>query len=182
MTPQPSWELLLGTPRPHDHFVQLYTDDGFFGRAVAHFLGEGLRNGEAAAIIATAPHAELITDCLSGAGVNVADAVARGQFAILDAHECLEQIMAGKPMPTRAGFLAIVNPVLERGQAAGYSSIRLFGEMVNLLWDQNLDATIRLEELWNEVLAGHTASLLCAYRIDPFDRHARRGVLHRVSR
>ena len=34
MTSQPSWELLLGTPRPHDHFVQLYTDDGFFGRAV----------------------------------------------------------------------------------------------------------------------------------------------------
>jgi len=30
------------------------------------------------------------------------------------------------------------------------------------------------------VLAGHAASLLCAYRIDPFHRHAHRGGLHRV--
>src|SRR5947209_7936921 len=85
-------------------------------------------------------------------------------------------------LPDRAAFLATVLPILETIRAEGYRNIRLFGEMVNLLWDHNLEATVRLEELWNEVLADQGVSLLCAYRIDPFDRHAHRGVLHKVSR
>ena len=181
MTPAPSWESLLRTPHPRDHVVQLYTDDQFLGRAVAHFLGGGLRDGEAAVIIGTPPHVHLFTDRLTAVGVNVPEAVARGQLVIADAKECLDRFMLDG-MPDRAAFLATVMPVLERIRAAGYLNIRLFGEMVNLLWDHNLDATVRLEELWNEVLADQGVSLLCAYRIDPFDLHAHRGVLHQVSR
>jgi hypothetical protein len=32
------------------------------------------------------------------------------------------------------------------------------------------------------MLADHRVALLCAYRIDPFDPHAYRGLLHRISR
>lgn len=40
--------------------------------------------------------------------------------------------------------------------------------------------TLELEELWNEVLADEWPALLCAYRIDEFDRHAH-GVLRKVT-
>lgn len=108
--------------------------------------------------------------------------MARRQLVNLDAQGCLEQFIMMDGMPDRAAFLATISPVLERVRAAGYPSVRLFGEMVNPLWDQNLDATIRPEELWNEILADEGLSLLCAYHIDPFDRQAHRGVLHQVSR
>src|SRR5947209_16476781 len=85
-------------------------------------------------------------------------------------------------LPDRAAFLATVLPILETIRAEGYRNIRLFGEMVNLLWDHNLEATVQLEEMWNEVLADQGVSLLCAYRIDPFDVRAHRGVLHQISR
>src|SRR5213593_889288 len=50
LSPPQSWERLLRTPHPRDHVVQLYTDDHFLGRAVAHFLGGGLRYGDGAVI------------------------------------------------------------------------------------------------------------------------------------
>jgi hypothetical protein len=54
--------------------------------------------------------------------------------------------------------------------------------MVDLLWQDNLPATERLEALWGELLAERQVCLLCAYRVDTFDRHAHRGLLPRIGR
>src|SRR3989442_12076932 len=112
MTPAPSWESLLRTPHPRDHVVQLYADDQFLGRAVAHFLGGGLRDGEAAVIIGTPPHVHLFTDRLVGVGVKIPESVARGQFVIADAKECLNRFML-YGMPYRSSFLTTVIPLLD---------------------------------------------------------------------
>ena len=181
LSPPQSWERLLRTPHPRDHVVQLYTDEQFLGRAVAHFLGAGLRDGGAAVIIGTPAHVRVISDRLDTAGVEIPKAVRRGQLVIADAEQCLARFMKDG-LPDRAAFLATVLPILETIRAEGYRNIRLFGEMVNLLWDHNLEATVQLEEMWNEVLADQGVSLLCAYRIDPFDVRAHRGVLHQISR
>jgi hypothetical protein len=175
-----SWQPLLRTPRPCDHLIQLYTDEAFLTRAVTHFVGCGLAEGEAAVIIATPPHVDAFKERLA-AGVDLAEALARDQLVILDAESCLAQFMV-EGTPDRAAFFAVVNAVLDRVRNAGHDRIRLFGEMVNLLWDHNLAATVQLEGLWNEVLADHRVCLLCAYRIDNFDRHAHRGMLHQISR
>ena len=181
MSAQPSWAPLLRTPHPCDHLVQLYTDDSFLVRAVGHFLASGLTQGEAAVIVATPEHAEAFRQELGSLGVDVASAVDRGQFTALDADECLSKFMVDG-MPDGHKFRALVTPVLERVRAAGFRSIRLYGEMVNLLFAENLPATVALEELWNDLLAAERVSLLCAYRIDNFDRRAHRGLLHRISR
>jgi hypothetical protein len=42
--------------------------------------------------------------------------------------------------------------------------VRVFGEMVSLLWDAGLiDAAVELEVLWNELGVQYPFSLLCAY-------------------
>ena len=181
MSAQPSWAPLLRTPHPCDHLVQLYTDDSFLSRAVGHFLASGLTQGEAAVIIATPEHAEAFREELHTLGVNVAGAVDRGQFVALDAQECLSVFMVDG-LPDADKFRALLTPVLEGVRASGFQSIRLYGEMVNLLFKDNLEATVLLEDLWNELLADERVSLLCAYRIDNFDRRAHRGLLHRISR
>jgi hypothetical protein len=160
--------------------VQLYTDEGFLVRAVTHYLSAGLGNGEAAVLVATPGHVTAVREHL-GATLDVAAAEAGDQLVVLDAATCLARFMVDG-RPDRAAFLALVHGVLDRVQAAGRGKVRLFGEMVNLLVDRNLPATLELEALWDEVLAERQVCLLCAYRLDNFDQRLHRGLLHRISR
>jgi hypothetical protein len=173
------WQALFRAPQPCDHVIQLYTDDAFLNRAVCQFVGTGLMQGEAGVIIATPAHVEGVTEAL-GTSLNVADLRGRGQLVVLDAQATLDRFMV-QGRPDSGLFFSLVNGVLDQVIAAGYPTMRLFGEMVDLLWNHNLPATVELEELWNQVLAARGVSLLCAYRIDNFDRHAHRGVLHQLS-
>jgi hypothetical protein len=178
MTAPPSWKALLGTPSASDHFVQLYTDDDFLARAVVHFVGAGFAGGEAAVLIATPAHIALFSDRLPDAPA----AMARGQLVVLDAEATLKSFMVDG-MPDRETFVEVVMGVLDRVRAAGYSKIRLYGEMVNLLWEEGaLEPAVRLEELWNDLLAEQRLPLLCAYRLDNFDRYAHRNALTSISR
>jgi len=170
----------LRQPHPCDHLVQLYTDEAFLGRVVAEFVGTGLAAGEAAVIIATPAHAALFRRELAATGLDVPAAEARGQLVIRDAHACLDRFMVDG-MPDRDRFLGLVRPLRAEVGASGYSKFRLYGEMVDLLWKQSMPATTALESLWTEFLAETGASLLCAYRMDNFDRRLQRGVLHDIT-
>jgi hypothetical protein len=176
MSATATWQELLKTPHPCDHFVQLYTDDRFLARAVSHFIGTGLAVGEAAVIIAIPAHLALFAAHLE----DVPGALDRRQLVWLEAEPSLATFMVDG-MPDRVAFRALAAGMVDRVRSAGYHKIRLYGEMVDLLWPHNLEASVRLEEMWNEVLDDEQVSLLCAYRIDNFDRYAHRSVLLRVS-
>ena len=63
--------------------------------------------------------------------------------------------------------------VIERSLGGRKTTARAYGEMVDLLWrDQNVDAAIRLEELWNDLGRAHSFSLLCAYAMGSFYKEA----------
>ena len=174
-----AWEPLLRTPEPRDHLIQLYTDEAFLTRAVTQFLGAGLAHDEGALVIAIPEHIEVFTAQL-GSSFDVDGARARGQLVTLDAASTLARFMV-EGSPDRSAFFGLMNDVLGRMRSDGYGNIRAFGEMVDLLWAKNLAATIQLEELWNEALGDGRVCLLCAYRIDNFDRDVHRGILHRIS-
>ncbi len=166
-------------PSPFDHLIQAYTDDDFLAGVVADYVGTGFELGGAAVIIATRPHVTLFSDRLSALGVDVPGALAARQLLFLDAQQTLGQFMVDG-QPDRSRFLAVVATALERVRSAGYRGIRLYGEMVDLLWGHNLEATIALERLWNEVVADERLALFCAYRLDPLGRQVQ-GVLRRVT-
>jgi hypothetical protein len=178
MTTSP-WESQLETPAPCDHFVQLYQDEAFLARAVFHYLGAGLAKNEGVVIIATAAHSALFTDRLAAAGFDVLDLVARRQLLVFEAEQCLAQFMVNG-LPDRVAFFTVVKNALDPIRAAGFATVRLYGEMVDLLWDRNVAGTLELEALWNELITDQGVSLLCAYRIDNFDRNSHRGILHRL--
>jgi hypothetical protein len=181
MTTSGSWEHLLGAPAAGDHVVQLYQDEAFLARALVQFLGAGLAGREGAVVVATPAHAALALGHLAAADFDVSGFVHGEQLIVLDAEECLAQLMSAG-MPDRAALGTMVKGVLDRFRTAGFARIRLYGEMVDLLWDHNLEATLALEGLWNEVVAEQAVSLLCAYRIDNFDRNVHRGVLPQLGR
>ena len=51
--------------------------------------------------------------------------------------------------------------------------MRAFGEMVSLLWAEELyEAALRLEQLWNDLIGLRACSLFCAYRMTDFNTDA----------
>ncbi|MGH7323844.1 MAG: MEDS domain-containing protein [Candidatus Rokuibacteriota bacterium] len=165
-----------------DHIIQLYTEEDALIRTLVRFVGSGLEQGEATVVIAVPEHLAALMKRLGAKGSNVANAVDQGAFIAVDAECCLAKFMIDG-MPDRAIFRSVMTAILDRIRDAGYRKIRLFGEMVTLLWEHNaLGASVRLEELWNEVIVEYQVCLLCAYRIDTSDPRLKRGILHQIAR
>lgn len=159
------WNDRLAEPLARDHMVQLYRDERFLVEAVALFAGRGLGKGEAVVLVATAAHLAAVEDRLRRDGFDLEDLKAWGQLAVLDASDLLSCFMRDS-WPDRALFTAAVTEVIGAARRRKYRKVRVYGEMVNLLWRDNLPAARRLEELWNEVIQAHAVSLFCAYHLD----------------
>jgi hypothetical protein len=163
---QPPWKDLLVQPLARDHVVQLYRDERFLIEAVALFTGIALGKGESVLLVATPLHLRGIEHRLESNGFCVDDVKQWGQLTVSDAAETLSGFMV-QELPDSLLFKTIIGSSIQK--AAGCSRtgrVRVYGEMVNLLWRQNLAAAQRLEVLWNEVIQAHSISLFCAYHLD----------------
>jgi signal transduction histidine kinase/ActR/RegA family two-component response regulator len=154
-----------------EHFVQFYETDLFLLNSVGGFIGAGLRAADACIAVATKAHRDGLDARLQAYGVDVAAASASGQYVSLDAAETLAEFMVdGSPDPVR--FAGVIGGIIARA-AEGRSRVRVFGEMVALLWaEENRTAAIRLEELWNDLHAAHPFVLFCAYPMNGFGGRA----------
>ncbi len=150
-----------------EHFVRFYETDASLMNSVSEFIGTGLRSGDACIVIATQPHSESLEERLKCDGLEVAAARQRGQYISIDAATTLSKFMVdGSPEPGR--FTKVVGSMIARA-TKGQRHVRIFGEMVALLWaDGNRAAAIRLEELWNDLARTHSFSLFCAYPMHSF--------------
>jgi MEDS: MEthanogen/methylotroph, DcmR Sensory domain len=147
---------------PRDHVVQFYVgDEDLIDRAGQH-LAESLRRGDIAVVVATSEHTQAFEGFLEGAGIDVASTRAKGTLITLDAEAALSGFMVdGLPDPD--GFETVVGTIV-RGAARRGRAVRVFGEMVGLLWEAgNVAAAIELEGLWNHFGREVPFSLLCAY-------------------
>jgi PAS domain S-box-containing protein len=154
-----------------EHVVQFYETDSFLLQALSDFILTGLAAGDACIVVATPEHRAQLGERLQSAGVDVTAADAFGQYVALDAAETLATFMAaGSPDSER--FKAVIGTIV--GQAsAGRQHVRIFGEMVALLWaDGQHDAALHLEALWNELHTTHAFVLFCAYPIHGFGGEA----------
>src|SRR5690348_13984448 len=148
----PQGEGLLDTPGERDHLVRFYEDEDFLVRAVGQFISGGLVRDEPVLLVATEAHRNAFVQRLRRNGIAVDAAIAAGQITMLDAEETLTRFMVGD-QPKWDRFAATIGPVLDRCRAGRTDTrVRVFGEMVDLLWRAgNRVAAIRLEEYWNEL-------------------------------
>lgn len=163
---QPPWKDLLVEPLARDHVVQLYRDEQHVVEAVALFTGIAIGKGEAVVLVATPTHLQAVEHRLEGNGFCVEDVKHWGQLMVRDASETLSGFMVDD-MPDAVLFKTMIGSVLQKAVTASRNGkVRVYGEMVNLLWRQNLAAAARLETLWNDVIQAHSISLFCAYHVD----------------
>ena len=146
----------------HDHVVGFYDTDDDLVAAVASFLADGLTDQGAAIVVATADHRVALERALAAKGL-ATDILARvGRYQSSDAGKTLAAFMReGRPDPD--AFSATIGRLIRDASRDGVP-VRIFGEMVALLWDEgNVAAAIDLESLWNDLADEHRFTLYCAY-------------------
>jgi hypothetical protein len=146
---------------PGDHAVAFYQENELAG-LVGGYLQSAISGGGAAVLVATPEHRSLVSAWLAAAGTDLTGACADGSYVPLDADQTIRQFTVdGRPDP--ASFWETMSPVLA---AASWKPgpVRVFGEMVAVLWERGLvDATLELEALWTEIAGQYPFALLCAY-------------------
>jgi anti-sigma regulatory factor (Ser/Thr protein kinase) len=150
------------TDEAGQHLVSFYDQDAALATIVGSFLGAGLAAGEAALVVGTHGHRAAFDTALEAAGIDVAEVRASGQYVSLDAGQLLSTFLrGGQPDPFL--FQAAVGDRIAELRTAG-RRVRVFGEMVALLWDEGaVTAAMALEQLWGDLLGRTEFTLLCAY-------------------
>jgi anti-sigma regulatory factor (Ser/Thr protein kinase) len=156
----------LRTAAPRDHAVQFYQDDHELAASVGSYLAEGLRSGDGVIVVATTPHRLMFETVLAQAGIDVAGERNAGRLLTEDAAGLLRRIL-GKDGLDHGHFRSVISGLIHLAAASG-RRVRIYGEMVGLLWDAgHVAMAIELETLWNGLGARVPFSLLCGYPCHP---------------
>ncbi|HEY3691497.1 MAG TPA: MEDS domain-containing protein [Pseudonocardiaceae bacterium] len=152
----------------HSHFVEFYETEKFLVDSVLDFLAPGLRAGDAAIVVANEAHRHSVDSALMAAGIDLPQARGCGRYIALDASEALGTFMVGG-RPDAARFKIAIGQLVS-GAVESAPNVRIYGEMVAVLWDEgNVAAAITLEDLWNDLGTRYPFSLFCAYPMRAFD-------------
>jgi signal transduction histidine kinase len=160
------------------HAVQFYDNDVFLCETVARFANAGLAAGERLLLISTPAHVLGIFSRLDQELLQRARQC--GQITVLDARSVLDSFMLNG-MPDAERFSWAVEQAMAASRSHPSARLRAFGEMVDLLWrDGNVDAAMRLEELWDTARVKYELTLLCAYGMGNFREHRDAANFHDV--
>jgi hypothetical protein len=182
VTTSEPWERLLADARPSDHIVQLYQDDEFLNYAVCYFTAAGLANGESVIVFPTLAHWDAMRARLEAEGTDVAAAEKSGQLTMVDANELLPRFMRND-MPDPVVFEGAVGEIVSEARAGGrYEDVRLWGEMVDVLWERgDVTASMSLEDLFDVLGRQREFSIFCSFLMDNFNGDVHSHMLPRLG-
>lgn len=145
----------------HSHDVMFTATDALLVDRVVQFATEGLQRGETVIVVATPDHrSEVKARLMAGNLIGLA-APRDDAYITLDAATTLSLFMVDH-WPDERLFLEVMAQVI--GSASRGAPVRIYGEMVAVLWEQGAHrAAIRLEHLWNQLADRRQFALLCGY-------------------
>lgn len=138
------------------HLVHFYDSTDDLATAAAEYLTPGLVSGDAVIVVARPSHAAAITEAVRRS------VPSPRFFAELDAATTLGELLVDGKFDM--GTFDSVVGALTRQAAESHGRVRVYGEMVDLLWEQgNVAGALELERMWNTLGEVVPLSLLCAY-------------------
>lgn len=158
----PVVELPAQRQPPGEHVVHVYDQDASLVEVVVAFLGPALSRGEAALVVATRLHREMLAVALVESGLPLPALRASRQYVELDAEDTLAQL-CGAGRLDGASFGRVIGGLL-RSVLAEHGRVHVYGEMVARLWGRGDTATaLSLEHHWNDLATVLPFRLCCAY-------------------
>src|SRR4026207_269942 len=74
------------------------------------------------------------------------------------------------------------NVVAEARDAGGYQKVRVWGEMVNVLWERgDVDASMNLEDQFDQLIKKHDMAIFCSFLMDNFNDDVHTRMLPRLG-
>jgi hypothetical protein len=142
--------------------VHFYSTEDELLDTLSSYIGEGLRSGESAIVIATPEHLRALRYRLEETDADLIRAMFEDRYITLDAHVGLTSFLVDGVADERM-FNEMARTLLRRASVFN-RRVRAFGEMVALLWASgNRQATVRLEQFWENFCRAHQVGLLCSY-------------------
>ena len=173
---------LLERPHARGHFVQLYEMDGLSPvNNLGLYLWEGLKRGDGVLLVATRERRASLCGQLAEWGVDTQSALWSRQLVFFDARSVLDRIMDGGQPNWWQFESAVGTAIQETRPTSGEAGLRVYGEMVGILWKAwQFAAAIQLEQFWNKLLERSSFSLYCGYALDIFGEEFQADFLNAV--
>jgi DNA-binding NarL/FixJ family response regulator len=153
------------------HKACFYSRDQDLLTRVTQFIGSALEVGNAAIVIVTESHRDSLLKSLNDYGLNMEAAVEQGKYLALDAAGILSMSTVNGTLDSVGCFRCLHNLTISAAEAAktGQSRVAIFWECVQLLLaQQNVEATIMLEKLGNQLALACDVDILCGYSLANF--------------
>lgn len=145
-----------------EHLVQLYETEPYLVACASRFLGDSLRAGGGALVLAAPEHRRGIESALDLEEISVGAASRRGQYLVLDPERALDLITADG-RPDAAAFRHSVGKRLAE-LSRRWHQVRVFDETGPLLWQggRHREAAA-LEREWGAAGRRHPFARLSGY-------------------
>ena len=143
------------------HAVRFYERDIFLIDHLVQFAKEGLDKGETLLFVTTKDHRILLHRRLVNEGLIERLQLTKCVYLAMDVFDTLSRVMVDD-WPDEELFIKEIGGMIKL--IAKKTRIRIYGEMVAVLWAQGkYHAAICLEKLWNKLATQHDFALLCGY-------------------
>ena len=153
--------------RLDDHFVQFYESETFLIDSITNFVCVGISSAETVLVLATETHLSALRTRLSENHLPVDSLETAGRFVPLDAERVQADLTVEGGL-SRERFTQFFGSLLSQARVA-QRPVRVFGELVAVLWSQGKYSTaIQVEELWNDLQRQIPFTLFCAYPLKAF--------------
>ncbi len=108
------------------------------------------------------PHREALVETLRAMGLDPEEPPVAGHLLLLDAEQTLRSFTTASGFDQDRFVASVGQRVIDAG--ADGAPVRVFGEMVGLLWeDGDVQGAIALEAMWNDLITRFGFDLMCAY-------------------
>jgi DNA-binding NarL/FixJ family response regulator len=165
------------------HEVEFYADDTGFVDGFARFIEAALKEGKAVIVVATDSHRASLLQRLTVDGLNMPAEIEQGNYIPLEVTKTLSSFMVNNS-PDPVMFRKVAGDLImkaARGVKRERRQVAFCGEGVHILLAAcNLEATIRLERMWNEIGTHYELDLLFGYFRSDFATEEDISTLERV--
>jgi hypothetical protein len=157
-SPESLWEKLNSS----EHILHLYEQKNNLELLLHNYVSDGLVAGDCVIVIAEDHTLHGLDSSLRKNGFDLFELKLKDQLITGKAPDILTMFMIND-WPDRVLFEYLIRTL--SGRAKRFNRrIRIFGEMVTVLWrDGNKAAALCLEQLWSEYCASEKFRLMCSY-------------------